>query len=121
MAQYPQGIFQSLQYLLKKVKILALDKQPVYKVTAIGTNAIYTIRGRGFYNIIDNTSVNASIQFPDPALMQGQTIILYAYLIYPIISTYAPLIAGVVLTDTALQSTYTFVSNGTNWMGTSLT
>jgi hypothetical protein len=30
MAQYPQGIFQSLQYLLKKVKILFFTTRPIY-------------------------------------------------------------------------------------------
>jgi len=72
MAQYPQGIFQSLQYLLKKVKILALQKQPTY--TSISTaSAPYVIPGRGIYEITTASGTNA-IVFPDPILCNGQTI-----------------------------------------------
>jgi hypothetical protein len=74
MAQYPQGIFQSLQYLLKKVKILALQKQPTY--TSISTaSAPYVIPGRGIYEITDNNLFTGySIFFPNPVLCNGQTI-----------------------------------------------
>jgi hypothetical protein len=74
MAQYPQGIFQSLQYLLKKVKILALQKQPTY--TSISTaSGPYVIPGRGIYEIINtNPIIGYPIFFPDPALCNGQTI-----------------------------------------------
>jgi len=72
MAQYPQGIFQSLQYLLKKVKILALQKQPTY--TSISTaSAPYFIPGRGIYEITTSSGTNAVV-FPDPTLCNGQTI-----------------------------------------------
>ena len=69
MAQYPQGIFQSLQWLLKKVKILSLDKQPTFSIST--TSAAYTIVGRGVYEI---TGVGNTLTFPDPALMNGMSI-----------------------------------------------
>jgi hypothetical protein len=95
MAQYPQGIFQSLQYLLKKVKILALQKQPTY--TGISTaSAPYVIPGRGIYEIVDNGDF---LFFPDPALCNGQTI--------TIINTNA----GVQLISLPYQP-YNFGSNG---------
>jgi len=75
MAQYPQGIFQSLQYLLKKVKILALQKQPTYTgITLNSSNTSYTIPGRGIYEITTANSTVFPIIFPDPALCNGQTI-----------------------------------------------
>ena len=72
MAQYPQGIFQSLQWLLKKVKILALDKQPTYTLSL--TSGTYDIPGRGYYYF---TAAGGTVQFPDPALMNGQSITIY--------------------------------------------
>jgi len=69
MAQYPQGIYQSLQWLLKKVKILALDKQPTFSIST--TSAAYTIVGMGVYEI---TGVGNTLTFPDPALMNGMSI-----------------------------------------------
>ena len=72
MAQYPQGIFQSLQWLLKKVKILALDKQPTYVLSlASGT---YNIPGKGYYYF---TGSGGTIEFPNPSLMNGQSITIY--------------------------------------------
>lgn len=71
MAQYPQGIFQSLQYLLKKVKILALQKQPTYSNISTVSDQ-YVMPGRGIYEIA--TPGGNNIIFPDPALCNGQTI-----------------------------------------------
>lgn len=71
MSQYPQGIFQSLQWLLKKVKILVLDKQPTFSIST--ASAAYTIVGRGVYEITTASASNALI-FPDPALMNGMSI-----------------------------------------------
>lgn len=74
MAQYPQGIFQSLQWLLKKVKILALQKQPTYSNIST-VSAPYVMPGRGIYQIIDtNVLIGYSIFFPNPVLCNGQTI-----------------------------------------------
>lgn len=73
MAQYPQGLFQSLQYLLKKVKILALSKEPTFSIST--SSAAYTIVGRGIYEITTASASNALI-FPDPALMNGMSIII---------------------------------------------
>jgi hypothetical protein len=72
MAQYPQGIFQSLQFLLKKVKILALDKQPTYTGISI-SGSDYTISRRGIYYVTVSNGTNAIIM-PDPALMNGMSI-----------------------------------------------
>lgn len=75
MAQYPQGIFQSLQYLLKKVKILALQKQPTYSNISLNSSVTsYTMPGRGIYEIIAANSIAFPIIFPNPALCNGQTI-----------------------------------------------
>lgn len=74
MAQYPQGIFQSLQWLLKKVKILSLDKQPTYVFTLTAGNT-YNIPGRGYYEI--TPTAGGTVQFPDPSLMNGQSITIY--------------------------------------------
>ena len=72
MAQYPQGIFQSLQWLMKQFKILALQKQPTY--TSISTDsAPYFIPGRGIYEITTSSGTNAVV-FPDPTFCNGQTI-----------------------------------------------
>jgi hypothetical protein len=72
MAQYPQGIFQSLQWLLKKVKILGLQKQTVYPV--INTPSSYILPGKGVYTFTGA----GSIVFPSADLMQGQTIVILA-------------------------------------------
>jgi len=69
--QVPQGIFQSIQYLLKQVKILALQKQPTY--TGISISANYTISRRGIY-YITSSNPTFGIIMPDPALMNGMTI-----------------------------------------------
>ena len=114
MAQYPQGIFQSLQWLLKKVKVLALQKQPVYTFTSSITT-VYNMPGRGMYNGTD-TSGGGALQFPNPALLQGQTIILNFSNGATINSTYAPLQSGNPLTSSSLLATYIIVSNGTNWI-----
>ena len=114
MAQYPQGIFQSLQWLLKKVRILALQKQPVYTFTSTITT-VYNIPGRGMYNGNDTSGAGA-LQFPNPALLQGQTIILSFSGAADINSTYAPLQNGNPLLITSLTSSYIIVSNGTNWI-----
>ena len=71
MAQYPQGIFQSLQYLLKKVKVLSLSKQPTFSIST--ASAAYTIVGRGVYEITTASASNA-LTFPDPTLMNGMSI-----------------------------------------------
>lgn len=116
MAQYPQGIFQSLQWLLKKVKVLALAKQPVYNIGSIATGTTYTIQGRGVYAAV--SAGTGKIAFPDPALYQGQTIMLIAVTgLINIDATYAPVTASGTLTATAAAGTYTFVSNGVIWYG----
>jgi hypothetical protein len=114
MAQYPQGIFQSLQWLLKKVKILALQKQPVYTLPSSLTT-VYNMPGRGMYNG-NETSGAGALQFPDPALLQGQTIMLNFPSGATINSTYAPLQGGNPLTVANIGTSYTIVSNGTNWI-----
>ena len=118
MAQYPQGIFQSLQYLLKKVKILALAKQPVYTIGTIATT--YTMPGRGAYL---GQSGGGSLQFPNPALCQGQMITLLPSSgsgNFGILPTYAPTVSGSVISATSLGATYIFVSDGTKWQGGAL-
>jgi len=74
MAQYPQGIFQSLQYLLKQIKILALQKQPVYNVGTVAASTTYTMPGKGIYYASAGSNTTSTIKFPDPALCSGQTI-----------------------------------------------
>lgn len=118
MAQYPQGIFQSLQWLMKKVKILALQKQPVYNVGTIATGTTYTIPGRGVY-IITETAGTGKLQFPNPTLMQGQTIILQTTSIVTFNSVYAPINgSSIALTQADALSIYTLISNGVNWIVT---
>jgi hypothetical protein len=118
MAQYPQGIFQSLQYLLKKVKILALQKQPTY--TSISTaSAPYVIPGRGIYEIVETGD---TLIFPDPALCNGQTITVIntaELLDQSIGGAYVPLIngTGAPLTTIAAGSYYIFVSINSVWRG----
>ena len=114
MAQYPQGIFQSLNWLLKKVRILALQKQPVYTFTSTITT-VYNMPGRGMYNGIDTTGAG-KLQFPNPALLQGQTIILNFTSGADINATYAPLQGGSPLILTGLAQAYIIISNGTNWI-----
>jgi hypothetical protein len=117
MAQYPQGIFQSLQYLLKKVKILALQKQPTY--SSISTaSAPYVIPGRGIYEIVDNADV---LIFPDPTLCNGQTIIVINTNtgVQPIAGPYQPYYYGSteVIDQLPIQSYNTFVSINGEWRG----
>jgi hypothetical protein len=118
MAQYPQGIFQSLQWLLKKVKILALDKQPIYNIGVVANGVSYNILGRGYYNCT-GTIGTGNLKFPNPALMQGQTITLYTVGVATIDSTYAPFVSATPLTSTALAASYSFISDGTKWVATS--
>lgn len=116
MAQYPQGIFQSLQWLLKKVKILALQKQPTYVLTVTAGNT-YTIPGRGYYYI--TPTAGGTVQFPNPALMNGQTITIYnndGANDVNIAATYRPF-KGVI--PTILVGSYevmTFTSINNNWI-----
>ena len=119
MAQYPQGIFQSLQYLLKKVKILALQKQPTY--TGISTASVpYVIPGRGIYEIVD---IGDFLFFPDPALCNGQTVIIITHFdseaIQSIGDINRPLINGTDDVFIQLQggNIYTFVSIDGKWRG----
>lgn len=114
MAQYPQGLFQSLQWLLKKVKVLALAKQPVYNVGTIATGTTYTIKGRGIY--VGTSAGTGQIAFPNPALYQGQTIMIIVPTgIMNTSSTYAPIANGVLVTSQA--GTNLYVSDGVIWYG----
>lgn len=88
MAQYPQGIFQSLQYLLKKVRILSLQKQSVYPSIIVSPSS-YTLPGKGFYQINGGTII-----FPNPATMQGQTITITGVLNDVTISSTPPVYQG---------------------------
>jgi len=120
MAQYPQGIFQSLQYLLKKVKILALQKQPTY--TDISTaSAPYVIPGRGIYEITASSGTNAVV-FPDPTFCNGQTItVINANTLFDqaISATNQPYINGSngLLSSFAAGTYYTFTSINGVWRG----
>jgi hypothetical protein len=119
MAQYPQGIFQSLQFLLKRVKILALQKQPTY--TSISTaSAPYVIPGRGIYEITTASGTNA-IVFPDPTFCNGQTITIIntsggGQSINPTNAPYTTGTGNVINTLSSL-SYYTFVSINDKWVG----
>jgi hypothetical protein len=115
MAQYPQGIFQSLDWLLKKVKILALQKQPTYDVI-IPANTIYTLVGRGIYTFTSIGS-SSSIKLPDPSFCKGQTIILIIPLsVGPLSISGAGFIAfGTTQTSLTGGGGNIFISNGTNW------
>jgi len=118
MAQYPQGIFQSLQYLLKKVKILALQKQPTY--TGISTvSAEYIMPGRGIYEIINSSN---DIVFPNPAFCNGQSITVIntnTLTDQPISATNQPYINGGdgLLPSIAAGTYYTFTSINGVWRG----
>lgn len=74
MAQYPQGIFQSLDWLMKKVKILALQKQSVYNLGTVAAGATYVMPGKGIYYATAGSNTTTTLQFPNPALCTGQTI-----------------------------------------------
>jgi hypothetical protein len=115
MAQYPQGIFQSLQYLLKKVKILALQKQPTYDVI-IPANTIYTLVGRGIYTI---TSIggSSSIKLPDPSFCKGQTICILVPISVGVVSISGTgyIAFGGLQASLSAGGGYTLASNGTTW------
>jgi len=119
MAQYPQGIFQSLQWLLKKVKILALDKQPTFSIST--ASAAYTIVGRGVYEITTASATNDLI-FPDPALMNGMSITIInsdAATAQAVSATNRPYSKGTStqLSSFALGTYYQFVSINSKWRG----
>ena len=119
MAQYPQGIFQSLQWLLKKVKILALDKQPTFSIST--ASAAYAIVGRGVYEITTASASNALI-FPDPALMNGMSITIInsdAATAQAVSATNRPYSKGTStqLSSFALGTYYQFVSINSKWRG----
>jgi len=119
MAQYPQGIFQSLQWLLKKVKILALDKQPTFSIST--ASAAYTIVGRGVYEITTASASNDLI-FPDPALMNGMSITIInsdAATSQAVSATNRPYSKGTStqLSSFALGTYYQFVSINSKWRG----
>lgn len=117
MAQYPQGIFQSLDWLLKKVKILALAKQPVYTVGTIATGTTYTMVGRGIYTSVVSQSSTGLIQFPNPALCKGQTIVLIGTNSVYISATYRPTVSAAALGNTPGAGVWTFYSDGSSWTG----
>jgi len=119
MAQYPQGIFQSLQWLLKRVKILALDKQPTFSIST--ASAAYTIVGRGVYEITTASATNDLI-FPDPALMNGMSITIInsdAATAQAVSATNRPYSKGTStqLSSFALGTYYQFVSINSKWRG----
>lgn len=119
MSQYPQGIFQSLQWLLKKVKILALDKQPTFSIST--ASAAYTIVGRGIYEITTASASNALI-FPDPVLMNGMSITIInsdAATAQVVSATNTPYSKGTStqLSSFALGTYYQFVSINSKWRG----
>lgn len=120
MPQYPQGIFQSLQWLMKQFKILALQKQPVYNIGTLTAGSTYTMPGRGIYYGVSSNGTTSVLQFPNPALCTGQTIVVIntgGTNAFAISTTYAPksnpnnAIQGVVGTN----SQGIFISNGVNW------
>lgn len=116
MPQYPQGIFQSLDWLMKKVKILALSKQPVYDMGLIATGTTYTMVGRGIYK--GEATGTGKVQFPNPALCKGQTITLVVTNgVMNFSSTYAPLKGVTPMTGTTSSGNSIYVSDGTNWYG----
>jgi hypothetical protein len=117
MAQYPQGIFQTIKWLMRKVRILALGRIPVYNLGTLNTN--YTIQGRGLYTVIGGTG---AVFFPNPALYQGQTIIVSnispTFNIQVGLNAYTPNdINGGVYFTFMTNTTYEFISNGTSWVG----
>ena len=120
MAQYPQGIFQSLQYLLKRVKILALQKQPTYPSISTAS-AAYTLPGRGVYEITTASASNAII-FPDPLLCSGQIITVIntdAVTAQAVSSTNQPYSKGTntQLSSFAATTYYRFVAINGKWRG----
>ena len=118
--QTPQGIFQSIQYLLKKVKILALTKQPTYSVTT--ASVAYTIPGMGVYEITTASTSN-NLNFPDPTLLNGQsiTIINSGAVTQVVNSINSPSIRGTAtLVSTggiAAGSEWIFISINGKWRG----
>ena len=114
MAQYPQGIFQILQWLLKKVKILALNKQPTYVLSL--PSGTYTIPGRGYYYF---TGSGGTVQFPNPTLMNGQSITIYnadGANDVNIASTYRPFKGVTPTTVVGSYEVMTFTSVNNNWI-----
>lgn len=119
MPQYPQGIFQSLQWLMKQFKILALDKQPTYSIST--ASAPYSIVGKGVYEITTANATNAII-FPDPALMNGMSITIIntdAATAQAVSATNRPYSKGTStqLSSFALGTYYQFVSINGKWRG----
>jgi hypothetical protein len=126
MAQYPQGIFQSLQFLLKRVKILALQKQPTY----IGISTLYedyTLPGRGIYQIVEvgSTGDEHPIYFPNASFCNGETIIINNIApgeVGQFIQGVLPCNKSGATFDTLASNTYyTFVSINDKWVGGQLT
>jgi len=120
MPQYPQGIFQSLDWLLKKVKILALQKQPVYNIGTLAAGTTYTMPGRGIYYGASSNDTTSILQFPNPALCTGQTIVFIntgATFVFAVSATYVPKATsnGSDQTTISTRRSGTFVSNGINW------
>ena len=120
MAQYPQGIFQSLDWLLKKVKILALNKQPVYNIGTLAAGSTYTMPGRGIYYGVSSNGSTSILQFPDPALCTGQTIVVIntgSTNGFAVSATYQPRSnpnnSGLGVIGSSTQGI--FISNGVNW------
>ena len=116
MAQYPQGIFQTIKWLMRRVKVLAVGRVPVYNLGLNSTN--YTIQGRGLYTV---TGGAGAIFFPNPALYKGQTIIVSVGSVGNVnvgSNAYTPndsIPSQYILFST--NTTYEFVSTGTLWVG----
>jgi len=120
MAQYPQGIFQSLDWLMKKVKILALQKQPVYNIGTLAAGTTYTMPGRGIYYGVSSNGSTSVLQFPNPALCTGQTIVVINTgntNSFSISTTYAPKANPNSATQGVVGSNTQgiFICNGVNW------
>ena len=118
MKNFPQGIFQTLDWLTKQVSKLSTNTYPVYNIGFIANGTTYTITKAGIY-VCESTGTG-NIKFPDPALFKGKTIMLFplgAASVILINSTNAPYAGGAVKTSTASGETNIFFSNGVFWAG----
>ena len=122
MPQYPQGIYQSLQWLMKQFKILALQKQPTYTNISLAS-ADYTIPGKGVYEITTASASTYKLIFPDPTLMNGMSITIIntdATNAQSISTTNQPYLRGTVstrVTSMVAATYYQFVSINGKWRG----
>ena len=115
MKQFPQGIFQTLNWLTKQINILSCKSDSFNDLPTSGTVTLTNTCSINRY-----VSGSTSIAFPDPSLYKGKTIKLLisnGSSVPTFTGSFTPKVNGNPLGLFVNYTYYTFISDGTYWIG----